>query len=176
MATREQRSRTDKDQLATFLTTNLLPQTEENNRAGYPWRRLEEFSKKLVDKRNRELYTFAGGAGSANYAFPSNPLSLRGINIPEETWKVIVILEPGQGLADITADTPVIAVVTPNDNNPQPPDAPDVTQWPTWIKSVDYIEDLTGLDLLANLPDPIENAIEANPYSGPTRIEDFPIT
>lgn len=178
LAPNADRNRIEKDQFATFLTTNLLPQHPDNNRRGTAWERLEAFSRSLVEDANKELYIIAGGADeSTNYspgeAYPGNPLNFERINIPESTWKVIVVLEPGQSLADISIATPIIGVVTPNNSNPQVPDAPDVTQWSTWIRSVDYIEEITGLDLLSNLPDEVEQVIEREEYSGSTTVEGF---
>jgi DNA/RNA endonuclease G (NUC1) len=50
-----------------------------------------------------------------------NPLKDPNINItvPAATWKVALILNSGQGLQDITASTPTIAIITPNDTRPR---------------------------------------------------------
>ncbi|WP_144053697.1 DNA/RNA non-specific endonuclease [Baaleninema simplex] len=79
------------------------------------WRNLEVFNKRLVDSKNWNIYTIAGGIGSLNNSFPNNPLVPNGVNIPESIWQVNLLLKPGQDLVDITADTTVIGVVLPND-------------------------------------------------------------
>ncbi|MEG5083007.1 DNA/RNA non-specific endonuclease, partial [Microcoleus sp. AT8-B4] len=172
MTAREHRNRTQKDQFATFLTTNLLPQERSSNRTG-AWRQLERFSRQVAQRRGWELYNIAGGYDSINDALPpENPLNLENINVPEYTWKVIMFVEPGQGIADITVNTPVIAVTMPNGiANP-----PDIIppRWQDQITTVREVEELTGLDLLSNLPDEIENVIENRIYSGPTNVNDFP--
>jgi DNA/RNA endonuclease G (NUC1) len=180
IAPREDRNRTQKDQFATFLTTNLLPQQPVFNERGL-WRQLENFSTQLALKRSWELYIIAGGVGSANGEIPSdNPLNENSINLPDSFWKVIVILEPGQGLADITVDTPIIAINLPNANVavPDDPDVPEAPKWynPEFITSVRDIEKLTGLNLLSNLPLPKEvvEQIKNKKYEGPTRWQDFP--
>jgi len=171
MTPRGSRNRTDKDQLSTFLTTNMLPPDPTNNRQGTAWARLENFCEDLVEETpSRELYIIAGGFGSLNPELEfNNPLRLAGINVPEETWKVIAILELGQNLSDITSKQ-VIAVSIPNSGLVNIPDAPDVNFWPTHITTVREIELNTGLDLLSNLPEEIEEIIETTPYSGRTSI------
>ncbi len=53
---------------------------------------------------------------------------------------------------------------------------PDIIppRWQDQITTVREVEELTGLDLLSNLPDEIENVIENRIYSGPTNVNDFP--
>ena len=173
LTAREQRQRTQKDQFATFLTTNLLPQEPGENQRG-AWRALEVFSKGIVKDRGWELYNIAGGYESYNDELPpDNPLNIENINLPEFMWKVIVPLRPGQGIADVTANTPVIAVMLPNF-----PNYPGTTRIPWFdpenITTVDRIEELTGLDLLSNLPDEIENILESRSYIGSVTVNDFP--
>jgi hypothetical protein len=78
--------------------------------------------------------------------------------IPDYTWKVAVIMNDGQGLADVhsTSDLEVIAVVMPN--------IPGIrnVDWNTYRVTVDSVENLSGYDLLSLLPDDIERAVEAN--------------
>ncbi|TAD88841.1 MAG: DNA/RNA non-specific endonuclease [Oscillatoriales cyanobacterium] len=179
LTAREQRNRTQKDQLATFLTTNLLPQEPGQNQRG-AWRQLEAFSRTIVLNRGWELYNIAGGYGSLNGELPfDHPFNnffnnQKYINVPELMWKVIVPLKPGQGIADVTANTPVIAVTLPN--FPPYPGTNTRIQWFDMenITTVDRIEELTGLDLLSNLPDEIENILESRSYIGPVTVDDFP--
>ncbi|NES95090.1 MAG: DNA/RNA non-specific endonuclease, partial [Desertifilum sp. SIO1I2] len=125
--------------------------------------------------RGWELYIIAGGAGSSG---SFDGIDVDDINVPREVWKVIVVLAPGQTIDDVTVNTPVIAVSIPNETFrgvPIPPDAPDPTKWSTWITTVDNIENSTGLNLLSNLPDEIEQAIERDTYSGPITVDTFPL-
>jgi DNA/RNA endonuclease G (NUC1) len=175
-----QRNRSLKDQIATFLTTNLLSQEGTSNEY-YAWNQFESFSEELVESRGWELYTIAGGAGSLEDDTTAPPPALKtqfGINTPNWFWKVVVALRPGQGLNDITVDTPVIALNVPNyrfDPIEDDPDVPNPRLWSTWITSVDNIESLTKLDLLSNLPDQIEETIEAKYYSGSIVAGNFPL-
>jgi DNA/RNA endonuclease G, NUC1 len=209
MTAAAERSRTYKDIYSTFLTTNLLPQHEDNN--GGMWAQLEDYGRnQLVKDNNRELYIIAGGFDYSP-AVPPGHSDLREINnkistntqgrvildsngtltpnpktigIPNYTWKIIVPLEPGQGIADVTANTQVIAVITPNRRSretPAPnyrlPDSPSypngflpngVTNWKNWQQwrvNVDYLEALTGYDFLSNLPEEIQEVIETDSSS-----------
>ena len=170
----EQRNRSVKDMLSTFLTTNLLPQYFRVNEAGGAWRRLEIFNKQIAE-RGWNLYITAGGAGT----IPNSPLEkVHGINTPESIWQVIVALKPGERIEDIDIDTPIIAVNIPNDRPvpiPDDPDSPDPTQWYTWITTINEIEASTGLDLLSNLPDELEKQIEQTSYTGSVFPTGFPI-
>jgi DNA/RNA endonuclease G (NUC1)/6-phosphogluconolactonase (cycloisomerase 2 family) len=141
------RQNTFKDNAATFLMTNVVPQHFDNNddfRGETPdqgaWANFEDYLHNLVtgDTAN-EVYAIAGGYGSnpnpqrySHYARTTrltNPQILidKGITIPEWTWKVALILDrPGQGVADVTANTPAYAILTPNGVEPlQGPAAPD---------------------------------------------------
>jgi hypothetical protein len=81
---------------------------------------------------------------------------------------------------DIDINTQIIAVNIPNEEPvsiPDDPDTPDPTQWYTWITNIDEIETLTGLDLLSNLSDELENQIPQITYNknGPIDPTEFPI-
>jgi DNA/RNA endonuclease G (NUC1) len=58
---------------------NILPQSPACNRG--PWEKAEEFERSLA-QAGREVYIIAGGAGSEG--------EIKGIDVPESTWKVIV--------------------------------------------------------------------------------------
>uniref|UniRef100_UPI0020C4BFFA DNA/RNA non-specific endonuclease n=1 Tax=Oscillatoria sp. HE19RPO TaxID=2954806 RepID=UPI0020C4BFFA len=171
---REKRNRTQKDQWATYFTTNLLPQEIDNNRHG-AWRKLETFSLGIVKYRGWEVYNIAGGSGSQNLFYePQDPLNVYNINIPEFMWNVFLVLKPGQGIQDVTIDTPVVAVNLPNFIQNPPDIIPLPWYHPYNLTTVDAIEEMTGLDLLSHLPDEIEEIIEARTYDGPTTVENFP--
>ncbi len=205
------RDRTTKDVYSTFLTSNMLPQHEGNNEQGSAWAALERYSRRqLVEKNNRELYIIAGGfdyspaipPGHSDLREIHNKISTntegrvvldpngtltpnpKTIGIPNYTWKIIVPLEPGQGIADVTANTQVIAVITPNRRSretPAPnyrlPDSPSypngflpngVTNWNNWQQwrvNVDYLEELTGYDFLSNVPEEIQEILETDSSS-----------
>lgn len=160
MTQSEQRTQSKADNDTTFLMTNILPQTSELNTG--PWGDLEEYGNDLARFQQKELYNVAGGTWPATprYLAPfstSCTPQQNKVQIPTTTWKVIVVLPYGKGLADVTSanDIRIIAVDMPNNTtvNNQP--------WQYYKVTVDQIEAVTGYDLLAALPDAIESVVEA---------------
>jgi endonuclease G, mitochondrial len=92
------RTRNITDNSATFLMTDMIPQSPDNNQG--PWADLENYSRELA-KEGKELYIISGGLGSKGTIGKKAK-----ITIPAKTWKVIVVLDkPGLGLKGITANT-----------------------------------------------------------------------
>lgn len=152
MVQSEQRTVDGTENRQTFLMTNILPQIQDMN--GGPWLQFENYSNDLARTSNKEVYNIAGGIYSAN------PATLNGagkVQIPTSTWKVIVVLPYGQGLANVSSasDIQVYAVNMPNQSGIQS------NPWTMYRVSVDAIEAATGFDLLSALPDNIEAAVEA---------------
>ncbi|NEO83016.1 MAG: DNA/RNA non-specific endonuclease [Spirulina sp. SIO3F2] len=140
------RTRSQADNSATFLMTNMIPQAPENNRE--VWRELEEYTRDLVFE-GHELYIIAGGSGTQG--------KLAGkVTIPRYTWKIILILDDDN--PTVTEDTPIIAVWMPND------DSVDDTDWQDYLVSVDKIEKETGFDFFSVLAKPLQRAIESQVY------------
>lgn len=151
----EDRDRTVEDNSATFLMTNIIPQSPNSNRGA--WKVLEDYARKLVDE-GKELYIYAGGygtggTGSSGFARTVNDKGL--INVPSHLWKIILVLPDGSNdLNRTTADTRVIAVIIPNNQT-----ASD-KHWGAYRVSVDEVEKATGFDFFAPLPDAIEELLE----------------
>jgi DNA/RNA endonuclease G (NUC1) len=139
------------DNARTYLLSNVVPQASDMNQG--PWAILENDLGDQARVQGREVYIITGPAGN------KGTLKNEGkIVIPVSTWKVAVILPHDHGLADIVdyRDLEVIAVNMPNESGIRNVD------WNTYRTTVDAIEALTGYDLLALLPDDIENAVESN--------------
>ena len=179
MTTRSHRNRHLKDQQATFYTTNMLPQHADNNSDGFQsaWYNLEGYARdQLVLTENRELHIISGGIGSQPWPnnppiAPDHPLRQNGINYPQSTWKAIAVLEPGQSVSDITDNTRLIGVITPNDARPEGLTAEQLAawrNWGSWRVSIDEIERQTGLDLFSNIPVEIQDRLESRVDDGPT--------
>jgi DNA/RNA endonuclease G (NUC1) len=138
------------DNAHTFLLSNVVPQASDLNQG--PWANFENFLGDLATSQNKEVYIITGPAGSQGTVKNEGK-----IVIPTSTWKVAVIMDRDHGLANIRdyRDLEVMAVNMPNvagiRNVP----------WQTYLTTVDAIEALTGYDLLANLPDKVENIVEA---------------
>ncbi|RYG51067.1 MAG: DNA/RNA non-specific endonuclease, partial [Chitinophagaceae bacterium] len=120
------------------------------------WANLETYCRDLVVGGN-ELYITAGGfgeGGTGNSGYATTIDNGR-ITVPATLWKVIVVLPNGSNdLARVTASTRIIAVSMPNNNATS-------NLWKTYRVSVNDIEAATGYDLLSNLPQSIEDLLEA---------------
>ncbi|NEQ97870.1 MAG: PKD domain-containing protein, partial [Cyanothece sp. SIO2G6] len=107
------RDRHVKDLMATFFTSNIFAQDRGINRG--QWSTFETYLQdKLVDQEHKELYIISGGYGfnTEHTKRNGNPT---GIKIPDHIWKVVAVLEKDQGIADVTAATPLIVIDMPND-------------------------------------------------------------
>ncbi|NQE35502.1 DNA/RNA non-specific endonuclease [Microcoleus asticus] len=183
------RDRTTKDVYSTFLTSNMLPQHEDNNRGA--WQNFESNIRTSLKNPSvaRDYYIVAGGYGYDPNKAIGNKVSVRpdgrteldpkgtwtvnpkGILIPDFTWKIVVPLVAGQSIDDITANTEVVAIMVPNrESLVTPRDFPlpgetnrQITSWSNWQDwqvSIDYLEGLTGYNFLSNLPETIQDKIE----------------
>ncbi len=136
---------------ATFLMTNIIPQSPDNNRG--PWVQLETYCRDLV-KQGKELYIVAGGSGEGGTGDKGLLTVLAGgkVVVPANTWKVILVLDaPG---AAVTASTRTIAVMMPNTQGIK------LKRWQEYRTSVDEIEKI-GDNFFSEVPENIQSTIEA---------------
>jgi endonuclease G len=134
----------------TFYLTNMVPQAANNNQG--PWSDLENECRNLAHA-GKELFIISGGTFSAS----SNQVG-SSVVVPDETFKVIVVLDAvGQGPADVTANTRVIAVLMPNENA----EIAMTADWHTFRVSVDMIEALTGYDFLSDVDPAVQAIVES---------------
>lgn len=131
---------------ATFLMTNMIPQSPTNNQT--TWANLESYCRTLVNAGN-ELYIISGGQGVSGFIANGK------VAVPTTTWKVIMVLPSGTSdVSRVTTATRLIAVSVPNNNSV-------VSDWRQYRVSTDYVEQVTGYNFFSNVPDAIENTIEA---------------
>jgi endonuclease G len=108
--------------------SNMLPQAAALNQQ--VWADLENYSRSLVRSGANELYTIAGGWGSAERIANGK------VNVPSVCWKIILVLPQGDNdLQRINADTRVIAVSMPNrerKRSPTPSGRSGSRVWPNW--------------------------------------------
>lgn len=153
MVRSEERTWSVDDNKTTFILTNIVPQMQDLN--GGPWYKLEQYCQDLAQNQNKELYVISGPIG--------NKGTLKGagkVVIPTYTFKIIVVMPYGQGLANVTSTSSiqVIAVKMPNVSgiSTQP--------WTAYKTTVNDIENLTKYNFLDKLPDTIETYWEAKVY------------
>ena len=154
MVRSEERTRTPEDNLSTFYLPNVLPQRHDLN-AG-PWLRLEDYLQALSQKENKELYVTAGGL------FSARPETIgHGVAVPETCFKIVVVLERGQGASNVTDGTRVIAVIMPNITGilDQP--------WGQYRTTVSEIEKRSGYTFFPLVPEPVRRALVTRVDTGP---------
>lgn len=129
---------------ATFVMTNMTPQTPDLNRG--PWEKLESYLRTLV-KRGSDVYIIAGVYGDKGKL-------KKKVTIPANNWKIAVAVPAGSDVSAINADTRVIAVDMPNVKGILRAD------WQTYRTTVRQIEQSTGYNLLSNLPQNVQDSLE----------------
>jgi DNA/RNA endonuclease G (NUC1) len=137
----------------TFLMSNMVPQAPNNNQG--PWADFENFLRTLLPAN--EVYIVAGpaGVGGSGDNGPANTIANGHVTVPAYTWKVALILPLGDNdISRVNASTRTIAVIMPNNNTIN-------SDWHAYLTTVDAVESLTGYDFFANVPDIVENSIEA---------------
>ncbi|WP_183561656.1 DNA/RNA non-specific endonuclease [Mucilaginibacter sp. SP1R1] len=138
---------------ATFLMTNMIPQAPNNNQQ--TWANLENYLREQVVSGN-EVYIIMGsyGSGGSGSNGAATTITSGHVTVPSNVWKVAVIIPTGDAdISRISATTRVIAVNTPNLNSIN-------SDWKQYRVSVRDIEKATGYNLLSNLPQNIQDAIE----------------
>ncbi len=167
-----ERTATVEDNAATFLTTNIVPQRHAINAGA--WESLERWS---VEKAREgwDLFIVAGGLWEQSCATDRTPQGnlpsegcpaigrsadpARRVSIPVSTWKVIALVQRGQGVESVTATTPLVAVEMPNE-------AGSGSGWQRYVVTVDALEARTGYDFFSLVSRTLQSHIEALPYSG----------
>ena len=140
------RTRSVEDNSATFVMTNIIPQTPHNNQG--PWRELEEDCRDWVEA-GKTLQIVAGGYGK------KTRIGDKKITPPSRVWKVILITEPGNAPEDIDNETILVAVDMPNKQGIRD------DNWTKYQVSVDHVEQKTGHNFFSAVPDEVQKVIEA---------------
>ena len=135
------RTNTIPNNSATFLMTNMVPQTVNNNTG--PWEDLETYCRTLAGQGN-ELYIISGPYGNIGTIGATQQ---NRIVVPSVTWKVVLVLPNGNDdLNRITRSTRAFGVIMSNQSISQ--SAP----WRNFRVTVNAVENLTGYDFFSNVP------------------------
>ncbi len=138
---------------STFLMTNIIPQSPNNNRNA--WAELETYCRTLVTQGN-ECYIYAGtyGQGGTGSNGSANTITAGKINVPARTWKVVVVLTQGNDdLKRVNSSTRVIAVDMPNDQSVN-------NDWRQYRTTTRTIEAKTCYNFLSQVPQEVQDVIE----------------
>ena len=139
------RSNSEESNSETFLMTNMTPQTHALN-AG-PWEKLETYSRSMV-RRDTTLYIIAGQYGEKEKL--KNKVS-----VPTNFWKIIVVLPANGNVSAINANTRIIAVDMPNNEEV------GNENWRKYRTTVKNIEQKTGYNFLSNTSDNLRNMLKS---------------
>lgn len=160
------RTSNNEDNSMTFLMTNMVPQTPDNNRI--VWGALEKLEREFVRQGN-EVYIIAGPLGKGGTSdkgyFEEIPVMTNdgkelAITIPAYTWKILLIIPDGNDdFSRVTTNTQILAVCVPNKKG-----CGRNGSWQQYICSVNYIEERTGYDFFDKLPDELEERLEEKIY------------
>ena len=143
------------DNCATFYTTNIVPQVQDNNEG--PWLQLENLARAQA-LAGKELYIIAGplGEGGKGLKGPMTKIGKNAVTVPASVWKIVVILDrPRLGVRGVTNTTRVIAVNMPNVTGIKN------ESYKEYLTTVDELEQATGYDFLSDVPTDIQAVIEA---------------
>jgi endonuclease G len=164
MCNSKDRTRDEDSDKATFLMTNMVPQSPRNNED--TWKGLEEYSRAMA-KLGDELYIVSGPAGAGgegrNGFIATFPVMRRGaemgrITVPAYTWKVILALPHGKTSSkDVTTDAVTIAVIVPNKQSID-------LDWHKYIVSISAVEKLTHYQFFSTVDPNVAAVIKDRVY------------
>lgn len=160
------RTATKNDNSMTFLMTNMMPQSPDNNRV--IWMHFENFERELVAQGN-EVYIIAGpygkgGTGATGYfeevEIKMKDGTIRNMRVPSHTWKVVIAIPAGKDdMSRVDEKATAIAINVPNGMG-----IAKNGDWEQYLCSIDDIETMTGYDFFELLPDDVEAALESAVY------------
>ena len=160
------RTATKGDNSMTFLMTNMMPQSPDNNRI--IWMHFENFERELVAQGN-EVYIIAGpygkgGTGATGYfeevEIKMKDGTIRNMRVPSHTWKVVIAIPDGKNdLERVDSKATAIAINVPNQQG-----ISKNGDWEQYLCSIDDIEEMTGYDFFELLSDDVEDALESAVY------------
>lgn len=128
----------------TFMMSNIVPQTGALNQ--FPWNELEMYIRSLARKR-QDVYQIAGCYGDAGRLKHK-------ITVPTNCWKVAMIMPRGRAADLVDKNTRIIAVDMPNI------DGIENEKWQKYRTTIREVEQRTGLNIFADRPQQLQDAIE----------------
>jgi endonuclease G, mitochondrial len=139
MCDHSDRAATEESSKATFVMTNIIPQSAQVNQKA--WAQLESYCRGLVRDEGKELYIISGphGSGGRGKNGFKSKIGDGKVVVPAHCWKVILVLDAANGndIARVDDETRLIAVIMPNNTSVG-------EDWAGFRVSVKAVEELTG--------------------------------
>ncbi|MBK9249448.1 MAG: DNA/RNA non-specific endonuclease [Ignavibacteria bacterium] len=145
----EERTIDAADNRSTFILSNIMPQQTDLNQG--VWADMEDWCESMCKDSTKELFIVAGGIFKSGFRVSGI------IAAPDSCYKIVVILEPGQKLANVDKNTRIEAVIMPNIKGIRK------DKWEKYKRTIDEIEAATGYDFLNYVRKDIQNVIESKP-------------
>ncbi len=158
MCPRSDRTSTPEASNATFVMTNIIPQSPHVNQKA--WADFEDYCRSLVTRKHQTLYIVSGpqGQGGTGTKGAAQTIGKGKVTVPAKCWKVVLALDGGTGTADdigkVGAGTRVIAVVMPNEESVG-------HGWAGYRTNVRDVETLTGYKFFDRVPADIIDPLKA---------------
>jgi endonuclease G len=171
MCNHSDRSATPDSSHATFVMTNMIPQSPYVNQKA--WDQLEAYCRQLAEQGHQHLYIVAGPAGQGGKGRNGLKEEIGTTNkvvVPAQCWKVIMVVKGDRGddIAKVDENTRLIAVIMPNDMSVG-------EDWKGFRVSVRDVEKLTGYKFFDKVPatiiDPLKEEVDAVSIPRATAIE-----
>jgi len=175
MCPRSDRSSTPEAATATFVMTNIIPQSPACNQKA--WADFEEYCRNLAARKRQTLYIVSGPQGQGGEGTKGAAEAIAGgkVTVPAKCWKVVLVIDDGtcgpDDIARVNSGTRLIAVVMPNDQTVG-------HGWAKYRTSAKEVEGLTGYRFFDRVPadviDPLKDKMDREhiPPSRPRRTED----
>lgn len=128
----------------TFMMSNIVPQTGALNQ--YPWNDFEMYVRSQAWNR-RDVYQIAGCYGEAGRLKNK-------ITVPTNCWKIAMIMPRGRTPDKLDTSTRILAVDMPNI------EGIENDKWRKYQTTIREIEQRTGLNIFADRPQELQDAIE----------------
>ncbi len=153
MVRSEERTATAEDNKATFYLSNVLPQAPDLNRGA--WLDFEYYCEHLCKQENKTLYVYAGGVYHSDSTLKGDGK----VAVPDSCFKIVLVLEYGQHISELTENSTVIAVLMPNKNGIRN------EPWQKYSTTVRKIEQSTGYDFFSALSKELQDFLETRQYN-----------
>ena len=170
MCNHSDRSATPDSSRATFVMSNMIPQSPYVNQKA--WDQLEAYCRQLAQQGHKHVYIIAGPFGQGGEGRNGKKEQIGKTNqvvVPAQCWKVIMVLDGGRGddRQKISENTRLIAVIMPNDMTVG-------EEWAGYRVAVHEVEQLTGYKFFDQAPsaiiEPLKDEVDAEPIPPPVAL------